>query len=378
MMKILVKLGEIYEAEKLIPISSAQVSGVSYQSLGKEGTEWIEFLGTSEVIVPTTLNTAGMDLELYKEMKIPSDFVENQFRIIKAFRKIGITTTCSCTPHLTGNVPVYGQHISWSESAAVGYANSVIGARTNREGGPSALAAAIIGKTPYSGLHLTENRKPNLLIEVPIHLEGESDFSALGYWIGQIGGNGVPYIRGVKKANLDELKAVTSGAAASGGIGLIHVDSITPEANIQKTDNIQTETFHETNLKDTYEYLTTYNGKVDLVTIGCPHASLEEIAKITKLVKGKKISKQTKLWIFTSINIKKISERMGYLKIINDAGGQIYSDSCMIVAPLQDMGMKAMVVNSSNAAHYGPSLSKMEIVFRDVEGCVDIALRGET
>src|SRR4030042_4379912 len=163
-MEILFALGEIYGAEQLVPVVSVQVAGVSYGNLGQAGLdflcEWAD--QGARVVVPATLNPAGMDLEAWQEMGIPEDYARRQLEIIGAYQAMGVTINCSCTPYLAGNVPEFGQHVAWSESSAVSYANSVLGARTNREGGPSALAAAITGRTPAYGLHLARNRQAGL------------------------------------------------------------------------------------------------------------------------------------------------------------------------------------------------------------------------
>ena len=158
-LRLLVKLGEIYGADRMIPVSSVQVAGVSYKSIGDPGLEFLEDLaaGGTRVRVLTTLNPAGMDLIDWRKLGVPLDFAAKQLKIIEAFRRMGAAMTITCTPYLAGNLPRFAEHIAWSESSAVSFANSVIGARTNREGGPSALAAAICGVTPnsVSYTHLT-------------------------------------------------------------------------------------------------------------------------------------------------------------------------------------------------------------------------------
>ena len=172
MMEILVALGDIYGAERLVPVRSVQIAGVSYKNIGQAGLEWISDLqGT--VAVPSILNPAGMDLCRWKEMGIDEDFAEKQLQVIEAYRKLGVAIDCTCTPYqIYDSLAGPGDHLAWSESSAVSYANSVIGARTNREGGPSALAAALVGKTALYGYHLDENRRPTHLIEVEGDLRG--------------------------------------------------------------------------------------------------------------------------------------------------------------------------------------------------------------
>src|SRR5512137_99659 len=164
--RLLVNLGDIYNADKMISVGSVQVAGVSYKSIGEPGTEFLEDMASkhAKVKVLTYLNPAGMDLENWKELGFPHNFANNQIRIMNAFKKMGIIITATCTPYLAGNLPRFREHIAWSESSAVCFSNSVIGARTNREGGPSALAAAILGKTPNYGFHIWENRQPTIKI----------------------------------------------------------------------------------------------------------------------------------------------------------------------------------------------------------------------
>ena len=164
MMELLVALGKVFGAERLVRIKSAQVSGASYKTIGKYGLEWLNQLD-AKAVVPAVLNPIGMPRGRWEEMGVDADFAEKQQAVIAAYARLGIRLECTCTPYYL-NSPALGDHLAWSESSAVSYANSVIGARTNREGGPGALAAALIGKTPCYGLHLTENRRPGILVHV--------------------------------------------------------------------------------------------------------------------------------------------------------------------------------------------------------------------
>ncbi len=216
-MEILVALGEIFGAKDLIKVGSVQVAGVSYHNLGDAGLEFLNELAVDgRVKVLTTLNPAGMDLENWQQLGISPEFAEKQNLVIDAFRRMDILISCTCTPYLIGNLPLYGEHLAWSESSAVTFANSVLGARTNREGGPSALAAAFVGKTPNYGLHLDENRVPDVLVEVNAELTKLSDWGALGYTIGKKAENKIPYITGIKAAELDELKSFCASVVTYG------------------------------------------------------------------------------------------------------------------------------------------------------------------
>ena len=376
-MEILVALGEIFNADKLIDIESTQISGVSYKTIGDAGLHWVESMLSEKVVIPSTLNPTGIDLRLWRQMGIAEEFARKQMQIIDVYSKLGVKTLCSCTPYLSGHSPKFKDHIAWSESSAVCYANSILGARTNREGGPSALASALIGKTANYGYHLDENRQPTMCIDLDVHLHEESDFSALGISIGKKVNNGVPYFTGIKNPSVDSLKSLAAALAASGGVALYHVESVTPESNSIKVGGIETISFTSDELVSSYDSLSTIqSGPVDLVTIGCPHASLSEMKKIATLVKGKKIAKNTKFWIFTSVGVKLMAERFGYLRDIVKAGGEVYTDCCMVVAPIEQLDFKTMAVNSGKAAVYSPSASNVEVVFGTTGRCVDIAVKG--
>jgi len=297
----------------MIPVGSVQVAGVSYKSIGDPGTQFLEDISSkgAKVKVLTYLNPAGMDLENWEKLGFPKDFAKNQLRIMDAFRRMGIVITSTCTPYLAGNLPRFREHIAWSESSAVSFSNSVIGARTNREGGPSALAAAICGVTPNYGLHLWENRQPTVKIKVNVDLNYNADFGALGWYVGKQVKNKIPYFTGIKDANTDP----------------------------------------------------------DIVIFGCPHASLREIATLANRVDGKHLKRP--VWICTSRMVKEAAERMGYNEIIAKAGGSIVADTCMVVSPIEKMGYKTTGVNSGKAANYLPGFCKQEVCFANMNDLIE-------
>lgn len=371
--RLLVRLGDIYGADKMIPVGSVQVAGVSYKSVGDPGTEFLEDMASkgAKVQVLTYLNPAGMDLENWKELGFPADFAKNQLRIMDAFRKMGIVVTSTCTPYLAGNLPRFREHIAWSESSAVSFSNSVIGARTNREGGPSALAAAICGVTPNYGLHLWEKRQPTIQVDVIADLKFNADFGALGYTVGKQVKNKIPYFTGIKNANTDQLKALGAAMAASGAVALYHVEGLTPEADLVKTKGLEKISVSQKDIKDTYDKLNT-GKKPDIVIFGCPHASLREIATLSDKLDGKHLKKP--VWICTSRMVKEAAERMGYNEIIAKAGGSIVADTCMVVSPIEQMGYKTTGVNSGKAANYLPGFCKQEVCYANIDDLVEAQL----
>ncbi len=353
-MQLLTALGEVFGAERMVKIESAQIAGVSYGNIGDAGMEFLEDwaeLG-AKVKVKSTLNPAGMDLEKWREMGV-GDYYQRQMRIIKAFKRMGVDTTCTCTPYLVGNRPESGAHVAWSESSAVVFANSVLGAKTNREGGPSALAAAIAGRTPCYGLHLEENRNPTAIVSVDARLETTFDFSLLGYTVGRILGSGIPYFE-ISKADLDRLKIMSAALAASGGIAMFCIGK--RGAQVRGLERICVD---RKELDLTRQRLTS-EGSPDLACIGCPHCSIIEIRDLARAVKGKRIKKGCALWLWTSREVYCEAKRRGYLKVIERAGGKIFTDTCMVVCPLDKSGYKHMVSNSCKAVHYVPSTSGLK------------------
>ncbi|MDR3292281.1 MAG: aconitase X catalytic domain-containing protein [Methanobrevibacter sp.] len=373
-MEILVALGDIYEAPSLVDISSAQVSGVSYKTIGEAGLEYLEELSKNEinlVNIPSTLNPAGIDLDNWKSFGFPKEFSKKQKRIVEAYGKLGISETCTCTPYLIGNVPRLGDHVSWSESSAVAYLNSVIGGKSNREGGPAALASAICGKTAMYGYHENENRVATTIFDLDIEI-AHLDYGTLGYIVGREVGDGVPYFKLKNKSTNNELKSLGAALASSGAVALYHIENETPEYVFAKNDedfkSLERISINKEDILNTKEKLSTTSEDADLVCLGCPHASLEEIKEIAMFIKGKTIKNQ--LWICTSINIKASSDRMGYTKIIENSGGHIVLDTCMVVAPIEEMGYKNIGVNSAKAANYIPSMCGLNAIYDNFENLI--------
>src|SRR5437879_7396222 len=228
-MQILVAVGRLADAPRLVPITSAHVSGVSYEMIGDPGLEFLEdFARDGRVSVPTTVNPLGTDLAQWQALGVPPTFAERQGRIARAYEAMGVRRSFTCTPYLIGVRPTFGEHVAWAESSAVCFANSVLGARTNREGGPAALAAAIVGATPEYGLHTDEGREPTVIVQVRVRPRG-IDYSLIGLVAGERVGEGLPYFRGFHGSE-EDLKWLGAALASSGSCGMFHLDGVTPEA----------------------------------------------------------------------------------------------------------------------------------------------------
>ena len=374
-MEILVSLGKIYDASKMIPITSAQVSGVSYKTIGDAGLDFVVDLGKkADVELETMLNPAGVDIENWKELGFSEEFTKKQIDIINGYESIGVMSTCTCTPYLIGNTPLLHEHVAWSESSAVCYVNSVIGARSNREGGPSALLAAIVGRTPYYGNHIADNRKADMIFEVDYEFTSEAEIGALGYHVGQIVNDKNPYFKLDTNPGRNNLKTLGAALASSGAVSIYHVENVTPEADFARNHDgfseLEVVDIDEKIIKDSLEGLSTTDRVPDLVCLGCPHASISEIQKVAQLVEGKKLNKD--LWICTSKAINAISKQCGFLDVIEAAGGKIVSDTCMVVAPVEELDYEVIGVNSAKAANYVPNMCKLDVVYDTVENLINL------
>lgn len=370
-MEILVALGEIYGADRLVDVASVQVAGVSYDNLGDAGLEYLSDLAKDgQVKVLTMLNPAGMDLENWKNLGISGDFAKKQIEVVEAFRRMGITTSCTCTPYLIGNLPRFGEHIAWSESSAVAFANSVLGAKTNREGGPSALAAALTGKTPNYGMHLDENRQAQVTVDVKAKLRTVPDFGALGYVIGNEIKNKIPFITGVKEASLEQLKSFSASIATYGGTALFHIKGVTPNKTKRPKEKLTVTS------ADIEEALKAMNDEtdIDFVSVGCPHASIRELARIAELLKGKKVKVET--WIATARPMKQLADMMGYTKSIEEAGAKFACDTCMVVAPLKGR-FKALATDSAKSCFYARGKNNFKVKVGTIEECINAAVSGK-
>ncbi len=363
MMEILVALGNDYGAEKLVPIASAQVSGASYKTIGRWGLSWLRSLD-ARVAVPTVLNPIGMPREGWQEFGIAEEFAGHQTEVIEAYRRLGIKLECTCTPYYL-RITEYGEHLAWSESSAVAYANSVLGARTNREGGPSALAAAIIGKTPYYGLHIVENRQPQVVVEVEggegLHAD---HWGAIGYVAGKKVGNRIPIFEGIRPGR-DSLKALGAAMAATGAVALFHVEKITPEARVFSfpTDGLDRVTVSG----DEVEVLFAVK-EVEAVAVGCPHCSADELRELAELLKGKTTTRP--FYIFVARGVATTNPDL--VAAIERSGARVIPDTCMVVSPRMDE-FSSIMVDSGKALAYVPGMCGALAQIGTRRECVDVA-----
>ena len=366
-MRILVRLGELFGAAKLIPISSAHVSGVSYKTLGDAPSDFLETLASSgtKTKVKTTLNPQSFDAS-YLRKKLPHELFEKQSNVMKYFQKMGFEPSLTCTPYYLER-PKKNSHLAWAESSAVVYANSIEEAWTNREGGPSALAAAVIGKTPNYGIHQIENRQPSAVVKLEKPLLKDLEFGALGILLGKILGEQIPAIRGLGNASADDLKQLGAALASSGMVNMLCFKPV-------KSDVAEKITVEAKDIKRTIETLTTAQiAKPDLVFLGCPHCSLNELRQIASLIGNRKVRNGMEFWVCTSCYVKNKAKK--YVEKIENCGGHVLTDTCAVVTWTDKLGIKSVMTNSAKTAHYAPTLNKAETVFASSADCLNTALQ---
>ena len=366
-MRILVKLGDLFGADKLIPITSAHISGVSYKTIGDAAIGFLEEIieAGGKVVVNSTLNPSCLDLERIEDMGVNHKISEKQLRIIYLYERMGIDPILTCTPYYIKK-PKEGSHLAWAESSAVIYANSIMRAWTNREGGPSALAAALIGKTPNYGMHRAENREANVLVDVKAKLRSEADFGALGIHVGRLVGDDIPKFSGLKGSDIVCLKHLGAAIASSGAVSIFHLG----EGDCDGED-LERITVDDADIRRSVEDLSTTSEKPDMIFIGCPHCSVGEIKKIANLIGGKKIRKDIRLWICTSKYVRERSKP--YVNLIERAGGTVLCGVCAVVTWLKELGVDTIMTNSAKTAYYAPTFNNVETMLAPLNECIEMA-----
>ncbi|MCS7102443.1 MAG: aconitase X [Candidatus Korarchaeum sp.] len=353
-------------AQGFARIRSVHISGVSYATIGDAGREWLSEVSREiRFKVTATTNPAGMDLVDWRTMGIPEDFARRQIEIVDSLVRMGALPTFTCTPYLTGNLPAFGERVCWGESSAVAFINSALGARSNREGATKTVVTAATGYTPIYGKHLDENRLPNIKIDTE-PLENTLQYYLLAYYVGLFYPDSVPLYEGLKSASLPELKAMSAAGAASGSIELFHVPGVTPNRISDVSKSIRVT---KKDLIELREGMSSFEGGSDLVVLGCPHLSLQELKEIKELLMGRRAL--IRFWIFTARAFMPLIERSGIREALERFGARIWYDTCMVVSPLEELGVRKVTTNSTKAAKYLKSLRKLDVELLDVKEIVE-------
>lgn len=389
-MEILIAVGEVFGAKEMIEISSCHMPSVGIKVAGDAGVSFVEqlLLKGGKYVVPTTTNISAIDPLLWRELCISEDIAEQQAKFTQIHKDLGALTCNTCTPYLIGFVPRIGEHIASGESSNVVFMNSVLGARTNREGAPTALAAALTGRVPLYGLHLKKNRYANVLVSVKTELKEQIDFDCLGYYVGKTMPQCVPVFEGIKgNVTLDNLKYLGAALNTSGAIPLFHVAGITPEAPTAKValNGRQPKELLEVT-KDNLSKVETFlnqaeDNVVNWIVIGCPHSSILEIREIVHLLRNRKVKDDVDFWICTNEPIRQYAKRLGYTNILNKSGVKIVAEMCPVSAYTDNYINKhrcnSMVTNSAKLAHYCKGECGVLPLFGSLSKCVEASIIGK-
>ncbi len=395
-MDLLVRYGEALGAERLIETNNVagafNASTPSVRALAARGFDAVYSelnLDSDEVVeiprmaVNTCQLITGIDNAKWRTQGIPDDLAEQQKRGEAFFGQRGINMHATCTPYQVGNVPVKGEHCAWMESSAVVYCNSVLGARTNTEGKESTGAAALTGRIPDWGLHLDANRRGTHLVEVGIPVDDIMDWGLLGYWLGEIVQDEIPVLTGaLVNPTLIKLKHFGAAASSSGGVEMYHLPGTTPEAaSVEQVFGGRASAdplrYGNAERRRAYENLNcARERKIDFVMLGCPHNSIDQVWLIASLLEGRRINSDTALWVHTPRALRDTAERNGYVRMIEDAGGVVMSDTCPAISRHMPKGVRTVATDSAKQAHYLPAITGVEAWFGSVRDCVEAAISG--
>jgi predicted aconitase len=385
-MQILVDLGEIFDADEMMPVSQAHIDMTLYMvDAGVEFVERMAELG-GRFAVPTQLNPSAVDFRRCRELRVPLELEEKSRRLERAYLKMGATPTWTCAPYQQGMVPGFGEQIAWGESNAIAFANSVIGARTNRYADLVDVCAGIIGRVPRFGLHLSENRRAEVLVTLkgftPEMFASSAIYPLLGYAFGEIAADRIAALEGMPvEVTIDDLKAFSAAAASSGAVGLFHLIGITPEAPslgacfaggapVPVVVTPQMVADAEERLSDsTIE-------EPDLVALGCPHFSADEFTDLAGLLRGRPVHESITCWVFTSRAVYAQIEERDQLARLKSAGIAVFTDGCPLQYPAQNWDFRTVMSNSAKFANYCYSQTGLRVIYGSLRECVETAVNG--
>jgi predicted aconitase len=383
--------GEFFDAGDLVPVGQAHIMADT-EATGEAGVSFVEEMARlpeeqRRVRIPTITDPRGVDFDAYKRLKQTDGMAEIEARLIRAFEALSVMMTNTCINYQTILPPVRGEHLAFGDTGVVIYSNAVLGARSNFEGGPSALSAGLTGRTPRYGYHLPRHRVGTKHFAVSAKLDGLSDWGALGGIIGKRTNSywQVPVVSGIDRLpNSDELKHFGAALASFGSVAMFHIPGITPEAptlkdafkggTVPPPDSITS-----ADLDGFYGAYAARGDKVDVVVFSAPQLSLLEMERVAGLLDGRRVHAETVLLVATSPEIKFAADRMGLTRRIEDAGALVLSGVCFYQSYAREMaeanGWKRLMSNSAKLVNiiggygYQPTLGTMQ-------HCVDSAIAG--
>ncbi|MCA0942645.1 aconitase X catalytic domain-containing protein [Salipiger pacificus] len=395
-MDLLIRYGEALGAERLVETDNVagafNASTPSVRKIAERGMDEVfsrlNLDSDRTVEIPrmaarTCQLITGIDDQNWALQGADPQMIEMQ-RASEAFvGQRGVNLMATCTPYQVGNVPTFGEHCAWMESSAVVYCNGALGGRTNVEGKESTGAAALTGRIPYWGYHLTRNRYGNRHIRVDVPVRSMLDWGLLGYFTGERVEENIPVLEGaLAGVDLVTLKHFGAAAASSGGVEMYHIPGHTPEARSAE-DAFGPNRAEEQHVYDAaarkqmYETLqSATDRKVDFIMLGCPHNSIEQVGRIAALLDGKRLHPDVALWVHTPRAIRTVAERSGYVARIEAAGGKVMSDTCPAISRRLPPGVRVIATDSAKQAHYLPAIAKVQGWFGSLDACIEAGLTG--
>ncbi|MDT8301215.1 MAG: aconitase X catalytic domain-containing protein [Sedimentisphaerales bacterium] len=392
-MRIMVRMADVVDAPQMMDVTQAHIDGCGL--LSDTGLEFAETLAAkgAKVSIPTTLNMGPLDLQNWKQFGVAEDFASKAIRQAKAYTNMGCIPTWTCAPYQSYLTPAFGRQIAWGESNAICYANSVLGARTNRYGDFIDICAAITGRVPKCGLHLKQNRAGQILLKLididPAIMQSNAFFAILGHLTGTLSDDKIPVIEGLPiNASSDQLKAFCAAAASSGALALFHAIGITPEANtleeaFHREQPQRTIDIHLSDLQKAASELSTAQEGInlDVVILGCPHFSFDEFRKLAELIKARTEKGQTlhpdvRFIVISSQTSYSLLQRSDFINVLINFGVEITLDTCMFHTPMISKDTKVIMTNSGKCAYYAPGELKVQVAFGTMADCVDSAVNG--
>jgi predicted aconitase len=386
-MRVLVAVAKSMDAPNLIDVHSAHVDGCLY--VGSVSVDFVRALvdGGASVSVPTTLNVGSVDLRHRQYWNGSQELAIKAETLMNLYTRLGCTPTWTCAPYLLPNRPALGQHIAWGESNAIVFANSVLGARTQRYGDFVDIAAAIVGRVPFAGLHTDDGRRGEVLVDVSAlpasTMARDAFFPLLGHLVGQWCGSRVPVLRGIAYATDDQLKAFGAASASTGAVALFHILGVTPEAAdadlaFGGRAPVQTITVTPADLHRAWSELSTRrHGKLAAVCIGTPHFSIPEFHRLTKLLRGRHVQPTTPLYVNAGRWVYDEVQKQGITARLEAAGVRIVTDTCTYNTPILPQTDGLVLTNSAKWAWYAPRNIGVDVLFADLEVCVESAIAGK-
>jgi hypothetical protein len=386
-MRIITRFAEVQGVTELIDVDQAHIDCCFYT--GPAGLAFAEQLCAwgGQVKVPATTNATSVDGLRFRGHAVEADRGAITQRVVAAYTGLGVRPTFTCAPYLLETAPKFGQQIAWGESNAVAYANSVLGARTMKYPDYLDICVALTGRAPLMDSYIDAARHATIRIDVPdLGLADDSLYPLLGYHVGLLVGWDIPVVTGLPNAARDDLKAFSAAFATTSGAPMFHIEGVTPEAKTLdqalggKPPERHIILTRADLLRSWHELNTAQDQAVDMVSLGNPHFSLEELARTAALCRGKRKAESVSLVITCGRDLYVEAEKAGTIAALKEFGADVLNDTCwcMVFAPMLPSGMQRLMTNSAKFAHYGPGITQREMHFASLEACIAAAATGMT